>query len=333
MSVGAEVTTPGTWLLMAITAVVFYLCWTIVAPFVSALTWAVALCVVLSPLRRRLIRKLHPTAIAVIMLGLVVAVVALFLYLISQRLIQEALRAQELFQNLMRSEIWQHWMGSAWTWVQSQIDLSSITQDIIKNLAPAFGKSAIGLSRTFLSLIFFFFFVRDQERVIEAVRQFLPLTQSETEYAFGRATATVQGAVIGRIGIGVLQGLLGGVAFALTGIPGPLFWSIVMAALSILPVVGAFVVWIPAALILLSSGQWLRGLFIVAWGIGVIHPVDNILYPIVVGPRVGLHPTVLLIAFLGGLIVFGPPGLILGPLVVTVAMVLADIWHARSKGQ
>jgi predicted PurR-regulated permease PerM len=288
---------------------------------------------VLSPLRRRLLRKLHPTAIAVIMLSLVVVVVALFVYLVSHRLIQEAFGAQELFQRMMRSEVWQHWMGSAWTWVQSQIDLGSIAQDIVKTLAPAFGKSAVGLSRIFLSLLFFFFFVRDQETIIETFRKLLPLTQSETDYVFARATATVQATVVGRIGIAALQGLLGGVAFVLTGIPEPLFWSIVMAALSILPVVGAFVVWIPAALILVSSGQWWRALFILAWGIAVIHPVDNILYPILVGPRVRLHPMVLLIAFLGGVIVFGPPGLILGPLIVTVTMVLAEIWQARSKGQ
>jgi predicted PurR-regulated permease PerM len=181
-----------------------------------------------------------------------------------------------------------------------------------------------------LSLLFFFFFVRDQETLIEAIRRLLPLTPAETEQLFNRTSSTVQATVIGRIGIGAIQGMIGGILFMIVGIPAPMFWSIVMALLSMLPVVGAFVVWIPAAVLLLVSGHWLRALILASGGIGLIHPVDNILYPLLVGPRLGLHPVVLLIAFLGGVIAFGPPGLILGPLIVTIAGVLTEIWHART---
>jgi predicted PurR-regulated permease PerM len=267
------------------------------------------------------------------MLAIVVGVSGLSLYFMSQRLLQEAQRAQELFRNLTQSAVWQRWIGSIWPWVLSQLDVESISQDILRNVAPVFSKSAVGLSRTLLSLLFFFFCVRDQEAMIETVRRLLPLTQAETDRFFERSTATVQATAVGRIGIGSLQGLLGGIVFALVGIPVPLFWAIVMAFLSILPVVGAFVVWIPAAVILFVSGQWLRALFVAGWGIAVIHPVDNIVYPLVVGPRVGLHLSVLLIAFLGGLIVFGPPGLILGPMIITVAMVLSEIWRALATAQ
>ena len=159
----------------------------------------------------------------------------------SQRLLQEAQRAQELFRNLTQSAVWQRWIGSIWPWVLSQLDVESISQDILRNVAPVFSKSAVGLSRTLLSLLFFFFFVRDQDTMIETVRRLLPLTQSETDRLFERSTATVQATVVGRIGIGSLQGILGGIVFALVGIPSPLFWAIVMAFLSILPVVGAFV--------------------------------------------------------------------------------------------
>ena len=103
-----------------------------------------------------------------------------------------------------------------------------------------------------------------------------------------------------------------------------------MAVLSMLPVFGAFIVWIPASVILLASGHWVRALILIAGGVALIHPVDNIVYPLLVGPRLGLHPLVLFVAFLGGVIVFGAPGLILGPIIVTVATVLAEIWHART---
>ena len=318
---------PGVWLLMALTAIALYLCWVMVAPFVSAITWAFALCVITSPVRRRLISKWPKTAVALLMLVVVVAILALSLYVISQRLIQEAARARQLLEG--------GWMVSVLSWVQSRFDLEAIVKEgwttVARSLAPAFGKSAVGLSRAFLSLLFFFFFVRDQETLIEGVRRLLPLTPAESERLFERTTATVQATVVGRIGIGIIQGAIGGILFLFVGIPAPLFWSIVMAVLSMLPVFGAFIVWIPASVILLASGHWIRALILVAGGIALIHPVDNIVYPLLVGPRVGLHPLVLLVAFLGGVIVFGPPGLILGPIIVTVAMVFAEIWHARTS--
>jgi predicted PurR-regulated permease PerM len=332
---------PGVWLLMLLTAVVLYLCWIMVAPFLSAITWAFALCVVTNPIRRRLISKWPKTAVAMVILAAVVAIIALSLYLMSQRLIQEAVRAQQLFEGFVQPGAWQRlvesggWPSSVWSWAQSQFDLDTVAKEasatVARSLAPAFGKSAVGLSRAFLSLLFFFFFVRDQETLIEGVRRFLPLTPPESKKLFERTTATVQGTVVGRIGIGAIQGAIGGILFLLLGIPAPLFWSIVMALFSMLPAFGAFVVWIPASVILLASGHWIRALILVAGGVALIHPIDNILYPLLVGPWVGLHPIVLLIAFLGGVIVFGPPGLILGPIIVTIAMVLAEIWHARTS--
>ena len=331
---------PQALLLLVVTGIVLYLCWMMVAPFISAITWALALGVVLNPIRRRLICSLPKTAVAVLMVVLVIAVAALSVYLMSLRLIQEALRGQQLFRDLVQPGAWQRlmesvtWIGSAWNWVQSQFDLESIGKDVYttvtRSLAPVFGKSAVGISRAFLSLLFFFFFVRDQETLIEGVRNSLPLTSAETERLFDRTTSTVQATVIGRIGIGIIQGIAGGILFWLVGIPAPLFWSLVMAIFSMLPVVGAFVVWIPAAVLLLLTGHWVRAVIVVAGGVAVIHPIDNILYPLLVGPRLGLHPVALLIAFLGGLIVFGPPGLILGPVIITVAVVLTEIWHDRT---
>jgi predicted PurR-regulated permease PerM len=332
---------PGVWLLTLLTGIVLYLCWIMVAPFLSSITWAFALCVVANPVRRRLISKWPKTAVALVILVAVVAIIALSLYLMSQRLIQEAVRARQLFEGFVQPAAWQRliesngWMGSVWSWAHSQFDLEAIAKEasatVARSLAPAFGKSAMGLSRAFLSLLFFFFFVRDQETLIEGARRLLPLTPSESEKLFERTTATVQGTVIGRIGIGAIQGAIGGILFLLLGIPAPLFWSIVMALFSMVPAFGAFVVWIPASVILLASGHWIRALILVAGGVALIHPVDNILYPLLVGPWVGLHPIVLLIAFLGGVIVFGPPGLILGPIIVTIAMALVEIWHARTS--
>ena len=105
-----------------------------------------------------------------------------------------------------------------------------------------------------------------------------------------------------------------------------------MALLSILPMLGAFIVWVPASIFLLIGDHWIRALIVAVWGVAVIHPVDNILYPVLVGARMGLHPLVLFIAFVGGLVVFGPAGLILGPCIVAVAAAMAELWETRQCG-
>jgi predicted PurR-regulated permease PerM len=103
-----------------------------------------------------------------------------------------------------------------------------------------------------------------------------------------------------------------------------------MILLSLLPVFGAFLVWVPASLFLVAQGHWIRGIIVAAWGFAIIHPVDNILYPVLVGEKIGLHPLVLFVAFVGGLVVFGPAGLIIGPCLMSLAAGLAEIWRARS---
>ena len=336
----ATVESPAVWFLMVLTGIVLYLCWMIAAPFLSAITWPFALCVVMNPIRQRLITRLPKSAVAVAMLVFVVAIIVLSLYLVSHRLIDEAHRAQPVFQGITQPGLLERLAqsetraGSVWRWIQSQLDLAAIGKEasaaVARNLVPAFGTSFVGLSKAMLSLLFFFFFVRDQEGLIEGVRRLLPLTASEVESLFARAAATIQATVAARIGIGIIQGAIGGILFWIVGIPAPMFWSIVMSILSMLPALGAPVVWIPAAVILLVSGHWIKALILIAGGLLLIHPIDNIVYPVLVGPRTGLHPVVLLIAFLGGVVVFGPPGLILGPLIVTVAMVLAEIWRART---
>jgi predicted PurR-regulated permease PerM len=106
-----------------------------------------------------------------------------------------------------------------------------------------------------------------------------------------------------------------------------------MSLLSILPVLGAFVVWVPASVFLLVGGHWIRAVIVAVWGLAVIHPVDNVLYPVLVGARLGMHPLVLFVAFVGGLIAFGPAGLILGPCIIAAAVGIVKVWEARQCRQ
>ena len=201
-----------------------------------------------------------------------------------------------------------------------------------RSIAPAVARSASVISQLGVIFLAFFFFLQDKELALNGIRRLLPFSQDEVDHLFARVSETVQATVYGRLLIGAIQGCLGGVIFALVGLPGAVFWGAVMIVLSLLPVFGAFLVWVPASGFLFVQGHWIQGLIVLIGGLVVIHPVDNLLYPTLVGSRIGLHPLILFIAFVGGLIVLGPAGLILGPCIVAVAIALAEIWQTRSAG-
>jgi predicted PurR-regulated permease PerM len=182
-----------------------------------------------------------------------------------------------------------------------------------------------------LMFYFVFYFLRDQQEALRQSKMLSPLTESETDYLFGRVSDTIHAIVFGTIITAAVQGALGGVMFWLLGLPNPLFWGLVMALLAVVPVLGAFVVWIPAAAYLAISGEWAKAALLIAWGSIVIGGVDNILHPVLAGHRLRLHTIPTFISIVGGLMLFGASGLILGPLVLTMTIGMFEIWRARAS--
>jgi predicted PurR-regulated permease PerM len=174
-----------------------------------------------------------------------------------------------------------------------------------------------------------FFLLRDRKQAMATLLEFSPLSETETTYVAGRFVETIHATVFGTLIIAVVQGTLGGLMFWWLGLTLPLLWGTVMAALAIVPVLGAFVIWIPAAIYLALEGKWTSALILAAWGGIVVASIDNILYPTLVGNRLKLHTLLALVASFGGLIVFGASGLILGPAVITVTIALLDILNKR----
>jgi predicted PurR-regulated permease PerM len=327
-------------LLAAVTALAIYLCWRLASPFLNAFTWGFTLAVACAPLRKWLFARIPRWPATLLIMAIVLIVIAVPVTFMLRQLLQESLRAQALLKSSIQSDDWrttiaaQRWLGPLWTWADQQLDLSEIAQQMAgvmaRWIAPALARSVGIISQAGAAMLAFFFFVRDKEIAVEAIRRMLPLSFAETEHLFGRISSAVRSAVYGRLFIGGVQGFLGGVIFALVGLPAPVFWGAVMSFMSVLPVLGSFVVWIPADIFLLATGHWIRALIVFIWGVAVINPVDNLLYPALVGARLGLHPLVLFIAFVGGLITFGPPGLILGPCIIAFAIGIAEIWQARN---
>ena len=327
--------------LIVATAASLYLCYRLALPFLPALAWALALAVLFAPFHRWLESKLkHPSlaaAISVLAVGLIVAVPATF---VGQRLIMESARGAEIIKTKVESGEWrraieaQPRFAPLADWIEQKVDLPGTVRALATWLTTTAGSivkgsvvQVIGFCLTFYLL---FYFLRDRRAALQSLRSLSPLSQAEINRLFGRVADTIYATVYGTLTVSAVQGLLGGLMFWWLGLPAPLFWGVVMALLAAVPVAGAFVVWIPAALFLALEGNWGKALILTAWGGLVVGTIDNLLRPILVGKRLKLHTLLAFISVVGGLILFGPSGLILGPVALTVTTVLLEIWRQRA---
>jgi predicted PurR-regulated permease PerM len=181
-----------------------------------------------------------------------------------------------------------------------------------------------------LTLYVLFFFLRDRKLALRSIRLLAPLTRAEWHKLQVRLDDTIHATVYGTLATSLVQGLLGGLMFWFLGLPSALLWGVVMALLSVVPVLGAFIVWVPAALYLAISGDWGKALILAAWGTFVVGSADNLLRPLMVGKRLEQHTVLAFFSVVGGLFLFGAVGLILGPLVLTFTTVLLEIWSGRN---
>src|SRR5690606_3847077 len=184
----------------------------------------------------------------------------------------------------------------------------------------------VGLVLTFYML---FYFLRDRAAFAHALVRLSPLEQAETERVAGRVVDTVHATIFGTVTVAAVQGTLGGLMFWWLGLPTPVFWGLVMGLLAIVPVLGAFVIWVPAAIMLALGGQWVSALVLSVWGGVIIATIDSLLYPVLGGSRLRLHTVAAFIGAVGGILLFGAAGLFLGPTVIVVTLELMKIVKRR----
>ena len=142
-----------------------------------------------------------------------------------------------------------------------------------------------------------------------------------------RTRDVISASVNGVLVIPAIQGALGALAFFALGVPSALVWGVVMTFLSLIPMAGAFIVWVPAALFLVATGHLTKAIILAAWGALVIGTVDNFLRPKLVGEKTKLHELFIFFSVIGGLKVFGVLGIVLGPVVLAVTLALLDVFR------
>lgn len=183
----------------------------------------------------------------------------------------------------------------------------------------------------FVMLYAMFFFFRDGEKILEKIFYYLPLSDEDEDLMLQRFASITRATVKGTLAIGVIQGALAGIAFWVAGIDGAAFWGTVMTILSIVPGIGAALVWVPAVIVLYLSGQYVTATLLLLWCAAVVGTIDNVLRPALVGKDAKMPDLLILIGTLGGLYLFGPIGFIVGPIVCGLFLTVWDIYGATFK--
>jgi predicted PurR-regulated permease PerM len=201
------------------------------------------------------------------------------------------------------------------------------------NFAGFVGKSVRIITQLVVMLFLLFFLFRDRALALASLRSLLPLGDQETDELLTRINDTILATALGRLTIAAIQGLLAGLAFWVLGVPGVILWAFTLTACAMIPAFGSFLVWGPVALYLGLTGHWGKAALLVLWGGLIVSTIDNILYPIFVGSHLRAHTATILLSVLGGIALFGPTGIVLGPVLFTVAADLLEVWRSRASSE
>lgn len=330
--------------LFLITAGSLVLCWLIARPFVTALAGAIVLAVITTRpyewLKRKLRRPSLAAALALVLVTLSIIGPGVVLV---QQLSKHAMAAASVLRNggaerKTTALLDRHpKIAAAVDNASDQLKLRQAGESsagwVAAHLASVLSNSVSAITQLGIMLFVLFFLYRDRELALAALRSLLPLTTVESDRLLGRVEDTIYATVLGRMLVAIVQGLLAGLAFWVLRVPGALLWAIMTAVVAMIPAFGAFLIWVPVSLYLALTGHVWKALLLVAWGGLFVSTIDNFLYPAVVGSRLQMHTVPILLSVLGGIALMGLPGVVLGPIILTVAQTLLSIWHERGVAQ
>lgn len=189
------------------------------------------------------------------------------------------------------------------------------------NLAKSVG---LGILIIVIGFLTSFFLMRDGPKLLDPVCRLLPLSRDQVLMAGDRIYQTTHAVLIGIVLVSIIQGTLAGIVYAIAGVPNSLMWGVATIVVCMIPLLGGPIVYAPIGLLLLSQGKVWQGAMVLGVGFGFISQIDNLLRPFFIGSRTSLHPMAIFFSLLGGVLMFGPLGLFMGPILLTLVLTLIE---------
>jgi predicted PurR-regulated permease PerM len=323
----------------------------LIQDFLLLLFWAATLAIVFYPVCRWMQSRLGTRAsvAALLTLGVILVAVILPLGLLGVAVVQEAatlykrletgdLTVQEPLQMLERLlAVVTQYLG------RLGIETQNLTQSLagatvtvsrfVGTQALNLGQDVLRLSVMFaLMLYLLFFFLRDGPQIVTTILYALPLGNTRARRLFAHFATVSRATLKGTLVVALVQGLLGGILFAIVGINAAVLWGALMALLSLLPALGSALIWVPAAGILLATGHIAKACIVLGAGVLVIGLIDNLLRPLLIGQDTRMPDYLVLVSSLGGLTVFGASGLVIGPILAAMFLAVWDMFAQEHRG-
>lgn len=324
----------------------------VLMPFFGAVLWGVSLAILFTPLYRRLLRRMpgKPNAAALSTLAICLFIVILPIAMIGVSLVQEVVQVTQKIRSgqINFADYFQQILAAMPQWVmnifnrfnlgdmeawQARISAGAAQgSQLIASQALTIGQNTFDfLVSFFVMLYLLYFFVRDGANLSKTMREALPLAQPHTEYLLNKFTTVIRATVKGNVAVAVAQGTIGGLAFWFLGVQGALLWAVLMAFLSLLPAVGAALIWGPVAIYFIATGHFWQGGILIFVGVFVIGLVDNILRPVLVGKDTQMPDYIVLMSTIGGMAIFGINGFVIGPVIAALFMAAWSLFMASHK--
>lgn len=304
-----------------------FLAYLVIKPFIFTLIFAVILAYILAPLHVFIHRKIKNSTVSSLILVVIIALV-LFIggfYFVST-VVNEA---RDIFITLKSSEI-----GT--TQIEELFSSPYIKPIVEKVALTVVGKGTqflVSLPLFFLNIIimlFVLFYSFKEKDIGRNIVNLLPMKESYKESLYAELKKVSKLVLYGFVIVGIIQGIVGGLSFLIFKVPNPLFWTLVMVVASILPI-GPWLVWIPVAALKFMTGDVTAAIGLALFGIIITNNIDLFVRPLVVGKKAQIHPLIVLIGGLGGLLAFGPIGLIIGPLIIAFTISFLRVYKGEQK--
>ena len=315
-------------------AFLVYLVYLVVAPFLVPLGWASVFAILFYPWHARIVRKWGPglsaAATTILVAVLLIAPMVLLVTSFAREAIQAVSNAQTTLEGGGSSRIERIWpeiearLPIAW-----RANVTAFVADAVRTVGAFIVSQSGQIARNIvgfvvdlgIALFATFFLLRDADAIMRGVRRLLPMDHSSREELIVRTRELISVGVASSLVVAAVQGLLGGIVYALLGLNSPVFWGVVIAFCCLLPF-GAWVIWLPTALLLAINGEVTRALILAGLGLGIVSGVDNILRPMMLSGGANMNGLVIFVSLLGGIAAFGLLGLVLGPIIVVTALAL-----------
>jgi len=326
--------------LLVLIAFIGYLLVSLLYPFSTAILWAFTLAIVLQPWQKWLNKKIsNKTIVALIGVATAVTVIIVPLVFVSFQVTKEIKIIYRYFQNPQNVDalvemakdnkvlIWlEENAGVSATDIKESLSekISTILNFALQYVTKIISNSFSLIINFIFTLFTLFFLLRDGDKFLHWLLKLLPISNEKKLELVERVKLVINATLFGNVVVAITQASLAGFMFYLLGVPAVLIWTVIMAILAMIPMVGTAFIWVPTAIWLFLTGSIAKAIILVVWGIFVVGLIDNILRPMLVGRQTNLPTIVTFYSVLGGIRIFGPLGLVLGPLIVASFVTLLN---------